>query len=316
MLEIHAESRESWIVVYDEFLHQYGKSDSIVYGFVEGKDDPSFYRGIIKNQLPDGWNVKLIKAGNKDKVFKVFDKMDWSEKPKNRICFFVDRDLSVFLEEETRSSDNIYTTDNYSIENDAVNFETFEAVLEDVFGLNKFSLEEIDSIRLLFESNLVAFGEAMAPVMAQIVLWRKAGANVSLGNINPEEFFEFERGQIRLKESYILQGNRVGHAATRVDAPMSKDTEIAEAEAEFRRQQGCKKYIRGKYLLWFFIQCAKEIYKAIPCLCRKYQKPPKIHIELGPSNGMMVIGPRVRCPTSPRSFLEHNYGSIFSGCNN
>jgi len=104
MLEIHAESRESWIVVYDEFLHQYGKSDLIVYGFVEGKDDPSFYRGIIKSQLPDGWNVKLIRAGNKDKVFKVFDEMDWSEKPKNRICFFVDRDLSVFLEEETRSS--------------------------------------------------------------------------------------------------------------------------------------------------------------------------------------------------------------------
>ena len=214
------------------------------------------------------------------------------------------------------TSDNIYTTDNYSIENDAVNFETFEAVLEDIFRLNDFSAEEINSIRLLFESNLMAFSEAMAPVMAQIVLWRKAGANVSLGNIDPKEFFEFERGQIRLRESYILQSNRVRHAAMCVDVPMSKDTEIAEAEAEFRRQQGREKYIRGKYLLWFFIQCAKEIHKAIPCFCQKYQRPPKIHIELGPLNGMLVIGPRVRCPTSLRSFLEHNYGSIFRGCNN
>lgn len=315
MLEIHAEARESWIVVYDEFLHQYVENGPIVYGFVEGKDDPSFYRRIINDQLPRGWNVRLIKAGSKDKVFKIFDKMDWSEKPKKRICFFVDRDLSAFLEVETRSSDNIYITDNYSIENDAVNFETFEAVLEDIFGLN-FSSVEIDSIRLLFESNLMAFGEAMAPVMAQIVLWRKAGANVSLGNIDPEKFFEFERGQIRLKESYILQDNRVRYAATRVEAPMSKDTEIAEAEAEFRRQQGREKYIRGKYLFWFFIRCAKEIHKAIPCICQKYQRPPKVHIELGPSNGMMVIGPRVRCPTSLRSFLKHNYGSIFRGCNN
>jgi hypothetical protein len=266
--------------------------------------------------LPYEWNVKLIKVGSKDKVFKVFDNMDWSQKPKNRICFFVDRDLSVFLEGETRSSDNIYTTDNYSIENDAVNFETFEAVLEDIFGVNDLRAMEIIPIRRLFESNLKAFGEAMAPVMAQIVIWRKAGANVSLSNIEPKEFFEFERGQIRLRDNYILQGNRVGYAAMRVEVPMSKDTEIAEAEAEFRRQQGLEKYIRGKYLLWFFIQCAKEMHKEIPSLCQKYQIPPKVHIELGIVNGMSVIGPRVRCPTSLLSFLEHNYGCIFRGCGN
>jgi len=175
---------------------------------------------------------------------------------------------------------------------------------------------DYDELNTYNFSNLMAFGEAMAPVMAQIVLWRKEGANVSLGNIDPKEFFEFERGQIRLREIYILQGNRVEYAAMRVEAPMSKNTEIAEAEAEFRRQQGREKYIRGKYLLWFFVQCAKEIHKEIPCLCQKYQRPPKVHIELGTMNGMMVIGPRVRCPTSLRSFLEHNYGSIFRGCNN
>jgi hypothetical protein len=37
MLEIHAESRESWIVIYHDFLYEYKENDPIVYGFVGEK---------------------------------------------------------------------------------------------------------------------------------------------------------------------------------------------------------------------------------------------------------------------------------------
>lgn len=307
MLEIHTAALESSITAYHEFLLYYKKGEKIVYGFVEGRDDPSFYCGLIANQLPTEWDVKLIPSDNKDKVIKVFEGMDWSRYPKKCICFFVDRDLSEFIDGNRYSGENLYVTDNYSIENEAMNIRTMERILGDVFGVIGLNPTEIVPIRNLFESNLKTFSESMAPVMAQILLWKRAGANVSLDNIKPKEIFIFENGRIRLNPNFASPSSRVQHAALCVKAPVAPEHEIANAESEFRSKQGLEKYIRGKYLLWFFVYCAKAIHQAIPSLCTKYGKPPKIHIDLNVKNGITVIAPRVRCPDSLKIFLEHNY---------
>ncbi len=308
MLEIHAAAlASSDISAYHEFLLYYKKGEKIVYGFVEGRDDPSFYCGLIEGHLPTEWEVKLIQSGDKDKVLKIFEEMDWSSYPKKRVCFFVDRDLSEFIGAYSHSGENLYVTDNYSIENEAMNIRTMERVLVDIFGVIGLSPDEIVLIQDLFESNLCTFSEAMAPLMAQIILWKRAGANVSLDNIKPKEFFNFEHGRIRLKPNFISPSCRTQYAALCVNAPMAVGNEIANAEAEFRDKKGLEKYIRGKYLLWFFVYCAKAIHQAIPSLCTKYKKPPKIHIELCVDNGVMVVAPRVRCPVSLKIFLERNY---------
>lgn len=309
MLEIHAAALESSITSYHEFLLYYKKNEKIVYGFVEGKDDPSFYCGLIESHMPNEWEVKLIPSGNKDKVLKVFEEMDWSSYPKKRICFFVDRDLSEFIERIRHSGENLYVTDNYSIENEAMNIRTMKRILVDVFGVIGLKPMEMIQIQNLFESNLRIFSEAMVPVMAQIILWRRAGVKVSLNNIQPKDFFIFKQGRIELGPSFASPGNRVKHAASSVKAPVAVEHEIANAEAEFRAKQGLKKYIRGKYLIWFFVYCAKAIHEAIPSLCTEYRKPPKIHLQLGVENGIMVVAPRVRCPTSLRAFLERNYNA-------
>jgi len=311
MLEIHEAARESDNVPYHEFLQYYKIGEQIVYGFVEGKDDFSFYRRHIESNLSDGWDVKLIKSDNKAKVLKTFDDMEWSRFPKKRVCFFVDRDLSEFLGGEKRSGENLYVTDNYSIENEVVNFKTMECFLEDALGVTDVNSTEFELIRNLFESNLMAFSKAMAPVMAQILLWRRAGANASLDNIEPKRFFIFEEGKIRLKLSFEPPERRIHHAASKVKVPQATSKEINDTEAEFRGKQGLEKYIRGKYLLWFFVQCAKEIHGEIPHICEKYKnkKPPKVHIELSVKNAIFVLGPRVRCPSSLKTFLERNYGA-------
>lgn len=308
MLKIHAAAiASSDISAYHEFLLYYKKSEKIVYGFVEGKDDPSFYCGIIEGHLPIEWEVKLIQSGNKDKVLKIFEEMDWTSYPKKRVCFFVDRDLSEFIGGSKHFGENIYVTDNYSIENEALNIRTMDRVLGDVFGVIGLNPNEIIPIQEIFKSNLCIFSEAMAPLMAQIILWERDGTNVSLDNIKPKDFFIFENGRIRLRQNFASPISRIQHAALCVNAPMAIENEIANAEAEFRNKEGLKKYIRGKYLFWFFVYCAKAIHQAIPSLCTKYKKPPKIHIELGVDNGIMVVAPRVRCPVSLKMFLERNY---------
>lgn len=307
MLETHEIALESDNVTYHEFLLCYKVRGKTVYGFVEGKDDPSFYRGLIENNLPDGWEIKLIRSGNKDKVLKVFKKMDWSRYPKRRICFFIDRDLSEFLGGCAAQGDNLYITDNYSIENEAINFRTMERILEEVFDMINFDPGEVESLRSLFEANLRTFSEAMVSVMAQILIWRRSGVNAGLDNIEPKEFFFFENGQIRLKQEFSSPEDRVRYAALRANANKSKNYELDATEYEFRQKKGPEKFIRGKYLLWFFVQCGKSIHQSTPLFCSRYKEAPKPRIGLGGKNAIIVIAPRVKCPSTLKTFIEYNY---------
>ena len=119
MLQVHADALNSISAAYHEFLLRYKVSANIVYGILEGKEDPMFYRGLIERQLPEGWEVELVPAGCKDNVLRAVDAFDWTRFSPKRICFFVDRDLSDFISEVAVSRENVYVTDNYSIENDA-----------------------------------------------------------------------------------------------------------------------------------------------------------------------------------------------------
>jgi len=116
MLHLHETALASGNIPYHEFLLYYKATQRVVYGIVEGREDPSYYRGQIEGMLSDDWKVKLICAGSKTKVLKVFVDIDWSRFPKKRVCFFVDRDLSEFLSPQQHSGQNLFVTDNYSID--------------------------------------------------------------------------------------------------------------------------------------------------------------------------------------------------------
>ncbi len=114
MIQVHAEALESSNAAYHDFLLRYKVNERIVYGFVEGKDDPTFYRSLIEHNLPEGWEVVLIKSGNKDTVLSILEFMDWKRYPPKRVAFFVDRDLSEFFGGQAKVAENLYLTDNYS----------------------------------------------------------------------------------------------------------------------------------------------------------------------------------------------------------
>lgn len=146
MLDVHSRALEQASGPYHEFLLSYKASRPIVYGFVEGREDPSFYRGFIESALPDGWSVRLIRSGNRDSVLSVLAEMPWDWFSAERVCFFIDRDLSDFLPGTTTIAQNLYITDNYSIENDLVNSHVLERALEEIFGVT--ALEDVERERL------------------------------------------------------------------------------------------------------------------------------------------------------------------------
>lgn len=185
MLQVHKDAINSKNTVYHEILLSYYNKNktNIVYGIVEGKEDPMFYRGIVEQQLPKGWELELVLAGCKDNVLRAVNAFDWTRFSPKRICFFVDRDLSDFMLDGTVCSENVYVTDNYSIENDAVNIGVLKRLLTEVFNISGLIPEESQAIEQRFSSALSVFQEFMIPIMAQIILWRRDGKQPCLNNI-------------------------------------------------------------------------------------------------------------------------------------
>jgi hypothetical protein len=307
MLDVHAEALETSSGPYHEFLLMYQALKLIVNGFVEGKEDPSFYRGFIENALPDGWAIRLIRSGNRRAALDILITMPWERFPRRRICFYVDRDLSDYLDQDCVTAENLYITDNYSIENDIVNSHAFGRVIEEVFGICDINEDEREGICRQFEKNLQIFCEAMTPVMAQILIWRRSGVRAALTNIKPQMMFRFRDGRLEIADNYDMPMSRVNYAAHCVGLLASDDESLRNVEQEFREKSGLSRFVRGKYLLWLFVESAVAVHRAIECYCTRYHRPPRVRVTLGAGNAMTIVGPRAKVPESLKRFIEGNY---------
>ena len=307
MLEIHANALSSFNSTYHEFLLRYKEMDRMVYGFVEGKDDPMFYRGLIENSLPLGWNVQLIQAGCKDNVISAYENIDWSRFSDRRITFFADRDLSDFFDEKTPCAINFYVTDNYSIENEAINSGTLRRLLEEILNVTPISPEEAQLINELFERNLECFREAITPIMAQIILWRRAGIRPCLNDIKIKDVFCFSDGYLVVRQQYRDPSARVQMAADCLHLAVSASDDLNVVINEFCQKLGGERFIRGKYLLWFLVEVAINIHQSICSIITRFSKPPKAKISFSATNAMTVVAPRLRCPESLSTFFEATY---------
>ena len=162
LISEHRRARENKArIVLHEFKLRFKKNSKTIYGFVEGNDDPCFYRGFIENSIPDGWNVEVWASGGKDKVFEIYSTFDWRSFQKNQILFFIDRDLSEFTNKSMPNKNNIFTTDKYSIENDIVNSNTCDRIIREICGFTKLKYDDSDKIKDLFNEQLELFQKAL-----------------------------------------------------------------------------------------------------------------------------------------------------------
>ena len=312
MLDVHRKAMDSHIIVYHEFLLRYKVNRKLVYGFVEGKEDPMFYRSFIENNLPFGWEVDLIQAGNKLNVLRIFSEFDWSVFSLKRICFFVDRDLSEFITEPLIASNNLYITDNYSIENDLINLGVLKRILEEVLNISNLTPDEVSIIESHFESSLSRFRHAIIPIMSQIIIWRRSGKNPCLNNICLKDIFILNDIEFKLKSQYDSVSSRLQFIANCVNLTLADQNELAKVEKEFCFYNKFERFIRGKYLMWFFVEFALSLHSSIFLHLKRFSVPPKVNVNFGRGNAMTHIAPRGRCPTSLKLFIDQNYGEFIS----
>jgi Protein of unknown function (DUF4435) len=303
MLEMHSQAIQNVDTAYHEFLLIYRKDDLCVYGFVEGKDDPCFYRHLVEKELPKKWSIKLIQSGNRDKVLRSYKSFDWSNYNSKRICFFVDRDMHDFLNTPIDARSNIYVTDGYSIENSILGDKLLNSVLSDVYQINLLHPDDEKKIKQIVRVNEDIFFEAILPLMGQIMLWRRSGSKANLNNLKLESFFSFREAICQVSESLAL----LEESAKQIGCICCNDDDITSAVREIRGHTRSRMMIRGKYALWFFLKQCEAIGESIHQLSPKFPSPPKKRIEYGMKNAIVIIGPRAHAPKSLKYFIRQNY---------
>lgn len=304
MIEIHAAAVGSMSASYHEFLSRYSKTTKVVYGFVEGKEDPCFYRGFIELLLPNDWRIELWPAGNKDRVYEIHRDIDWRRFPKSRVCFFVDRDLSDMIPETLTQDTNIYVTTGYSIENDVVNKTACHRILTELCGFANADHGELEAVCELFEQEFDTFLQYMVPIMAWILAWRRDGKRPNLNDIHMRDLFSFTNGRLQMNMAPKGKANVSVYLHDQCKVVLTPEADIAPVQAEFGRKKTYRKFTRGKYVFWFLVEFCNAVHRDTTALFKGMSKPPKMHLHLSCSNGMAVIGTRSRIPQSLRSFLQ------------
>ncbi len=315
MLLCHAE--ESGIVseAYHEFLLKYKAHKKIVYGFVEGKEDPVFYRSLIENRLPDDWDVEFILAKNKDNVALAMSKFNWNNYDRKRRCFFVDRDLSDFIEECMPAGDNVYITDGYSIENSICTFGFFKRILNEVLGVEGLNDIDLGVVEDYYRANMELFKQGVTPLMVQIISWRRGNKRPCLNDIATKEYFWFDGNKFSFKISYVDEDARLEYAGRCVNIKNDKYENMLDIKREFLNKNGPDKYIRGKYIFKFVVDMALSLHSALPNILPRFAGCPKVNVSLGYKNAMAILGSKGRCPQCLNCFVDKTFVSyIASEC--
>ena len=293
--------------VYHEFLLSYRKRGKVIYGFVEGREDPCFYRNCIQLLIPRDWKVELWPAGGKDHVLDIHRAVDWRRFPKRRICFFVDRDLSDLTEEKIPTDVNIYVTDGYSIENDIVNREVCHRVLTELCGFGTAKHDELEKVCDMFEEELDAFLRMAIPIMAWLVVWRRLKMRPKLAGIRLKDVACVKNA--RLRESVRPGGfsGVVEYLHAKCDVELKRDVDIASVTEELEQGEQYKRITRGKFVFWFLIEFCNSVHRDAASLFGEYSSPPKMRCNLSCANGMALIAVRARVPGSIRKFLGETH---------
>lgn len=304
------QEREGRTVPLAQFLDDYKKDAAkLCYGFVEGKDDPSYYRTVIKNKINNDCKILLYPSGGKGNVKYVYEEIHKRDLPNNRIVYFMDRDLSSVIEDGNIIIDSkVYITDNYSIENDILNSDTLESVMQDLLGFSTTPMEEIEKVKKLYNEQLLDFETKMLPIMANIVVWKRK-------NIKPANYKELKiRKLFKVKDGILDQiyteeeTIKMLYEASQTEYSKYDKKEEDNVITELHENELVHQIVRGKYLSVFFLLFCNSIYNDFSTIGIVKTNKGRL---LNDSDIMETIAPRARVPQSLSNFVNNTIVKYF-----
>ena len=292
--------REQANVAFLKLKQKYNSLDQKIYLIVEGRDDVAYYTCISVRYCKFA-NSEIICAKNRKNVIRTYEATDWSIFSKDRVFFFVDRDLSDFTGENTPSSPNVYITDDYSIENSLFTEELFFTTLRVFCDLNDLNDTETGVLSCLFHKAKDAHARAFLPIMSWILYWRMNKMPCNLNNINSGEFYHIKQGVFELKSRYCADGaiESAIHTSCQVEYIPHDITPFSNS---INSHGGISKWIRGKYVRAFFVKFLNSIIESLPEILPGRSKTTSI-ITFGQGNILPLLCGYMITPNSLESFL-------------
>lgn len=306
MLEIHDVVRKKSNVCSHIIKTEYKRGENKIYIICEGTEDLSYYGQVIKRKFSK-LQIKKQFAGGKDKVLEVYKSFDWNVYEKNKLLFFVDRDFSYWIGEKQYIDTNVYITDQYSFENDAVNVEIFMDVLEDIYGFANATSDELEFIREVFHERWQTFYLNSTYAMAALLVSNTLNEEHLAKYIDIKKMLKIETDSVWVKS--IKGQSDKEYLYEKLKLTNDCETKIVQIQNVFEGDMS-NYFVRGKWALGFMIKLLEFIMdnakKYAPSLYADGGKAPKRMCELTQNGTMVMLAPRMVPSESLENFLESN----------
>lgn len=295
--------------VWMEFLYRYDPKKKQIFAFYEGDEDPSFYRQFIIKISNSEYELEEIIAGCKNNVIKLQQSIDWGRYNIKQIAFFVDRDLSFWLDQPYEYGENVFVTDEYSVENYICNSHMFRVWLQRFEGFSRASKKEIDDMINIYEGMKPVFEALMKPIMAKAVVAKRHNSDVALKEYKPA--FEF------INDSDHVNLNITNQEAMNNKWDLSdKDDEEVQQQVKKFDEYGKNYFVRGKWFLLFMLQLGEHMRLNGDFFAPSLGKTGKLSptCAVSPAQGITALAPNWEgeVPIRLQAFLKSTYGAYMA----
>ena len=294
--------------VFIDFLYRFDPKKKQIFAFYEGDEDSSYYQKMIKNVMPKDYELEELVAGCKNNVLKLWREFDWSTYDRHQMLFFVDKDLSFWLGEPQQFGENVFVTDEYSVENYVVSQQSFEIWLRKFEGFARAKKAELDSMVNTYSRLEIGFNEQMIHIMAAAIVAKRHDNNINLSDykLGKHLSYEVRDGSLECTLSDDRSYLSKWHLSD------SDSDEIAKQIKTIHNFIGHYS-VRGKWILWFLAETGEYMRKHAnlfaPSLKSEGKIPPTCSVAT--SQCLSVLAPYCDNP-SPRlvAFLSRTCGAL------
>jgi hypothetical protein len=288
------------VAEWNIFIIDYSPRGDRVFVFHEGRDDPAFYRAHLRAVVPDRFEIRFVRAGNKAAVLFRLTEFLARFSPNPRAIFLVDKDHDDVTATARPTYDWLYTTSLYSIENFLCTPDVVRGWCVDVAGISDMD-DRCTMISARYAASRLRFVEIMKPVMAWILCARRLGYPLNLNNVDAGQFVaindELLPVQSRPLDEICDYLARVTGGST-PNAPI--DPALLAAEAASLGDVDSRRWLRGKQDAWFLAR----FLDAIVNHAREGGSLIKPRAQVAPANVLVVLGPSVQRPSCLAGFLD------------
>lgn len=291
--------------ILHRFVLLYRKKAKDIYVFFEGNDDCSYYMPELRRRRGNISNIYHFNCNGKSNVIDVYKKVIKKVNNINRTLFFIDKDIDDIAGVKNPSAKNIYTTDYYSIENYLVTDDVFRAIWTDIFHLSDTGDIRFSKYLLKFRSCHKKFNIAIKQVMGWVIHERKNNNRLILQNLNMDKVVSFtQRFEVRRKKNGLKYF--AGNCGLHYSAQKAKDVKkVIQGLNKLKP----KKYIRGKFEMWFFVKFINKVSNIVKKGTNKYKRA-KIRQSINLNNAVEILASRCPYPNLLTNFLDYNLSRI------